>query len=324
MGRAHSPRSGSMGYWHRKRAKRSYPRIRSWYANFSHIKLLGFAGYKAGMTHVFIKDNNPNSPTKNYSIFIPATIIECPPLKTLSLRFYQKTDHGLNLISEILSSKLDKELARKINLPKKQKEKNLDNILSKTSEIRMAFYTQPKSIRLKKTPEIFEIALSNTDPKSQYEFAKNLLDKEIKINDIFKTGQFVDIHSVTKGKGLQGAVKRFGVTLKSHKSEKKRRSAGNLGAWTPKRVSFRIPQKGQMGFHPRTEYSKQILSINSNPEKVNPKGGFPHYGLVKTDYIIIKGSIPGSTKRLIRLSEAFRNHKTEPIEVEYISLESKQ
>ncbi|MBI2670744.1 50S ribosomal protein L3 [Candidatus Woesearchaeota archaeon] len=324
MARAHSPRSGSLQYWHRVRAKRIYPRIRSWFKDIKELKILGFAGYKVGMTHIIYKNTNPNSPLKNELVSIPATVLECPPLKTYSIRFYKNTDNGLQLISEILSTKLDKELSRKINIPKKQKEKNLDEILSKTTEVRICFYTQPKLIKLKKNPEIFEISLSGNNPRSQYEFAKALLDREIRIQEIFRPGQFVDIHAVTKGKGLQGAVKRFGVTLKSHKSEKKRRSAGNLGAWTPKKVSFRVPQKGQMGFHNRTDYNKQILEINSNPEKINPKDGFPHYGLVKSDYILIKGSVLGPQKRLIRLSEAFRNHKIMPMEINYISLESKQ
>ncbi|MEK6973913.1 MAG: 50S ribosomal protein L3 [Nanoarchaeota archaeon] len=324
MARAHSPRSGSMQYWHRVRAKRIYPRIRSWYRNVKDLKLLGFAGYKAGMTHILSKDTNPNSPTKNENVFIPVTVIECPPLKAYSIRFYKKTDKGLSVISEILASKFEKYLGRKIKIFKKNKEKNIGSFLEQSSEVRLCLYTQPRLIKLKKTPEIFEIALSGNNAKEQYEYAKNLLDKEIRIHEIFKAGQFIDIHSVTKGKGLQGAVKRFGVTLKSHKSEKKRRSAGNLGAWTPKKVSFRIPQKGQMGFHNRTEYDKQIIEISSAPEKINPKDGFPHYGLVKSDFLLIRGSVPGPQKRLIRLTESFRASKFSPIDINYISVESKQ
>lgn len=324
MARRHSPRSGTLQYWHRVRSKRPYTKIRSWYKNFKDLKILGFAGYKVGMTHIMLKDPNPNSPTKNESIFMPVTVIECPPLKTYSIRLYQNSDNGLQLITEILSPKLDKELSRKISLPKKQKEHNIESLLSKCVEVRICFYTQPKSIKLKKKPEIFEMGLSAKDVHQQYEFAKNLLDKEVRIHEIFKQGQFIDIHAITKGKGLQGAVKRFGVTLKSHKSEKKRRSAGNLGSWTPKKVSFRIPQKGQMGYHTRTEFNKLIVEIGTSPEKINPKDGFPHYGLVQSDYILIKGSIPGPQKRLIRFAEAFRNHKSIPIDVNYVSVESKQ
>ena len=158
------------------------------------------------------------------------------------------------------------------------------------------------------------------------EYAKQLLDKEIKLLDIFNPEQLVDIRSITKGKGFQGTVKRFGVTIRQHKSEKTKRGAGNLGPWTPKKVSWRVPQPGKMGFHKRTEYNKLILNTGSNPNEINPKGGFLHYGLIKNDYLIVKGSIPGPTKRTILLTNAIRPNKKHlhPVEISYTSLSSKQ
>ena len=327
MGRSHQPRSGSLQYYHRRRAKRIYPRIRAWAQNTSkELRMLGFAGYKVGMTHVFYKDSNPNSPSKNESISCPVTVLECPPLKLLSIKFYGTKYYREALIGQLIASKLEKDLKRKINIPKKTKEQDIDQLLQKTSEIRLEVYTQPRLTSIgKKKPEVFEIALTKSDPKTQYEYAKSLFDKEIRIQEVFKEGQFLDIHAVTKGKGLQGAVKRFGVSLKAHKSEKKRRSAGNLGAWTPKKVSFRIPQKGQMGFHTRTEYNKPLMLINSDPKIVNPKDGFTHYGYVKNDFILIKGSVAGPQKRLIRLNEAIRiKDPSRPFDITHISVESKQ
>lgn len=327
MGRSHQPRSGSLQYYHRRRAKRIYPRIRSWLPpNLKDLKILGFAGYKAGMTHILYKDTNPNSPTKNENLFCPVTVLECPPIKILSIKFYGNLYGGNSLIGQEFSPKLDKELNRKIVMPKKQKDQKIEGILQKTKEVRLEVYTQPRlsSVR-KKKPEIFELALTPNDPKAQYEYAKGLLDKEIRVQDVFKEGQFVDIHAVTKGKGLQGAVKRFGVSLKSHKSEKKRRSAGNLGAWTPKKVSFRIPQKGQMGFHTRTEYNKSLMFINSDPKVINPKDGFSHYGYIKNDFVLIMGSVAGARKRLIRFNEAIRpKQHSKPFDITHISVESKQ
>ena len=83
------PRFGSLAYYPRKRTKKQVASIRSW-ARVKEAKLLGFAGYKVGMAHLMITDNNPNSMTKGTTIFCPATIIECPPLKTASIRFYKK------------------------------------------------------------------------------------------------------------------------------------------------------------------------------------------------------------------------------------------
>ena len=108
-----------MQFWPRVRAIREYPKVRSW-LHGKDAKLLGFAGYKAGMTHLLVTDNNPNSLTKNTDIFCPVTVVECPPLKTVSIRFYKKTIDGLKLVTETLSDNPDKELSRKILLRKTQ------------------------------------------------------------------------------------------------------------------------------------------------------------------------------------------------------------
>ena len=74
------PRSGSMQFWPRKRARRIYARIRSWVKSDDN-KPLGFAGYKVGMTHCLFLDNKKTSMTKNQEVPVPVTVIECPPLK---------------------------------------------------------------------------------------------------------------------------------------------------------------------------------------------------------------------------------------------------
>ena len=125
MGRGnHKPRGGSLQFWPRKRTKRIYPRIRSWVKQDA-LKLLGFAGYKVGMTQAIIIDNIPNSLTKGMQVSYPITVIECPPLKPFSLRLYKNTPYGLKLVTEIFTPKFDKELSRKLSLPKKNKEKQV-------------------------------------------------------------------------------------------------------------------------------------------------------------------------------------------------------
>lgn len=305
MAKRHSPRHGSMQFWPRKRAKRIYPRIRTW-PELAGAKLLGFAGYKVGMTQIRVRDNS-NSVTKGQIISIPVTILECPPLKPLSLRFYQQTDSNLTLISEIPSTlQLNKELAKKINLPKKKKEKIMPD---KFDRVTLQVYTQPKLTSLKKRPEIFEIGLSK---EVTSDFLKGLLEKEIKIADVFKEGQFVDVSAVTIGKGFQGPVKRFGINLRAKKSEKTKRGPGSLGPWNQQQhTMYRVAQAGQMGFHTRTAYNKLLLKISSKPQEINPKSGFQNYGLVKSHYLLLHGSLPGSKKRLIRIREPIRAKTTE-------------
>ena len=73
---------------------------------------------------------------------------------------------------------------------------------------------------------------------------------------------------------------------------------------------YTVPRSGQMGFHQRVEYNKRILIMsNSDSEdfKINPEGGFKHFGLVRGDYVILKGSVPGTYRRLIKLRSQIRN-----------------
>tara|TARA_Y100000310_G_scaffold340387_1_gene435948 strand:+ start:3371 stop:4342 length:972 start_codon:yes stop_codon:yes gene_type:complete len=323
MPSVHKPRAGSLQFWPRKRAKRIYSRVRSW-GKDNDVKLLGFAGYKAGMTHIVYTDNKPHSPTKGEKITTSVTVIECPPLKFFSLRCYKQTSYGLKLVSQINNSKVDKNVQRKVDIVKKvkeQKEVSLDDI----KEVRVVVYTQPGLTGLgKKKPEVFEVKIGG-DVKEAYEYGKQLLEKEVKVSEIFEEGQFVDIHAISKGYGFEGPIKRFGISLKSHKSEKKRRSAGNLGAWTPSKTSHTVPQHGQRGFHQRTEYNKQIFKIGNDKEEVTPKGDFLHYGKLKNEYLLVKGSIPGSKKRLIQFGVSMRGkRKQDKPEISYISKESKQ
>jgi len=90
---------------------------------------------------------------------------------------------------------------------------------------------------------------------------------------------------------------------------------------------YRIAHAGKMGYHTRTEYNKQMLAIIEDPKEVNPKGGFVNYGIVKNTSILIKGSIQGPKKRLIRLVYARRPNKlihNEAPSINFISLDNAQ
>ena len=309
-----------MQFWPRARARHNYARIRNWQPS-KEVKLLGFAGYKAGMTHLLVIDNNTNSLTKNTEIFCPVTIIECPPIKTASIRFYKNTTNGLKLVSELFADAVDKEIEKKIlqHRKKGREAKEFDIV-------RLLCYTQPKLTGIgKKLPETFEIAIGGTK-EQQAAFAKEKRGKEIHVNEVFKEGQQLDAHSLTKAKGFQGPVKRFGIQLRQHKSEKSRRNPGSLGAWNAQgHIMWRVAHAGKTGYNLRTEYNKMIAKIGNKPEEITPKGGFLHYGNVKNTYMLIKGSLPGTGKRLVRFTEATRPKRTlEAPQVTYISIESKQ
>jgi len=315
MPKAHAPRRGSMQFWPRKRAKHSLARVRSW-PSLNQAKPLAFIGYKAGMTHLIATDNRLKSLTKNQDIVIPTTIIDCPPMIVAGLSFYKNSKK----VSQILAPKLNKNLAKKIQLPKKEVKK-LEEI-KEFDDLRLLTHTQPKQTPTgTKKPKLLEIALGGSK-EEKLEYAKQKLGQEIKIQEVFEPGNSIDTHGINKGKGFQGTVKRFGVMIRSHKAEKTKRGVGNLGAWTPKRVDFRVPQPGKMGYHLRTEYNKQILKISDKPEEINPKQGINHYGFIKNTCLLLKGSIPGPKKRALVLIRSIRPNKKmtqETPEIKYLA-----
>jgi large subunit ribosomal protein L3 len=323
MPRIRTPRQGSLQYWPRSRAADIVARIRTWPAT-KDAKLLGFPAYKVGMTHLIITDNKPTSITKNEDIQVPVTVLECPPIKVAAILLYKQDAYGLHCSGQITFDKLDKEISRSLILPKKPtKQPDTKNI----TEVRVMVHTQPKNTTIgKKKPELLELGIGGSKTEDKLAFAQSILGKEIKITDVFTEGQLVDATSITKGKGYQGPVKRFGLALRSHKSEKTKRGPGSLGPWHGFR-GYRSPHAGQMGFQQRTEHNKHIIKISDDTTKINAKGGYLRYGIVKQQYALLRGSIGGASKRLITLTtpkRAWPKHPKEAPAIVYTSLTSKQ
>ncbi len=325
------PRRGSLAFSPRKRAKDVIPRIRSWPNYEGEPKLLGFAGYKAGMTHVIMIDDRKNSPTYGEEIVVPVTVLECPPMRVAGVRVYKNTVYGLQIAKEVWTTELDEHLSRRLPLPKKintdvESLREVEDI----AEVRLITYTQPYLITgvPSKTPDVMEYKVGGSDINAVLDYAISKLGKEIRVSEVFQEGAFIDVIAITKGKGFQGPVKRWGViTLDAkHARSSKHRRVGTLGPWTPARVRWTVPQAGQMGFHQRTEYNKRIIKIGENGEEITPEGGFVHYGVIRSDYVLVSGSVPGPVKRLIRMRDAIRppRYTYEGINVVYISTKSKQ
>ncbi len=319
------PRHGSLAYWPRKRASNSVSRVRN-HPVSKDVKILGFAGYKVGMTHIAYLNNRQGSHTKGMEIVSSVTIIECPPLKVASIRYYKSKANGKKLVSEVFS-KVDPILSKKASVPKNDNSSKADEINpEQITEVRLNVYTQPSLTTLgKKKPELFELAIGGSLTE-QMAYAKNMLGKEIKVQDILKEGQQVDIYSVTKGKGFQGPVRRFGIDLKGHKTEKGTRNPGNVGPWTGNR-SWTVSHAGQTGYHNRMERNKWILRISDDPKAINVDGGHLQYGLVRGTYLLLKGSVGGARKRMIKMIMPKRKNKLVPEhapQITFVSTQSKQ
>jgi len=167
-----------------------------------------------------------------------------------------------------------------------------------------------------KKPYVFEVAVKGGNIEKQFEFVNDLLGKEVKIDQVFDIGAEVDTAAITKGKGWEGPITRWGVKRKQHKSRKSVREVGSLGPISPQYVMYTVPRAGQRGLHQRTEYDKRIMVINNTKDleyKINPEGGFKHFGNVNGDFVIFRGSVPGTYKRLIKLRAQVRNVPTKVV-----------
>jgi len=337
MANLHRPRRGSLAFSPRKRAKSQIPTVRSWSEGNNEPKLGGFAGYKVGMTHVIMMDDEPKSLTEGAEISVPVTVLEVPAMKIAAIRVYGETGpYGTKTLGEAWSGDLDPTLERKLFTPKKTNTKNaLERIgklveEGKVANIHLISYTLPSLIAgiPKKKPDVMENRIVGGDMAARLEYATSLIGKSVEVSDVFNIGDMIDVLAITIGKGTQGPVKRWGINLMKNKHSRQGslRQIGTLGPWNPSRVSWRVPQLGQTGYHQRTEYNKRIIKIGENAEEVTPKSGFLNYGKVSGKYLLLKGSVPGPKKRLIRLRPAIRSDK-QPIgapQVSYISVESKQ
>jgi large subunit ribosomal protein L3 len=316
-----APRRGSVAFRPRARAKSLEPRIRTW-PNLSAEKaaLLGFAGFKAGEIHVLTIDDREKTPNFGKHFLNACTVVVTPPLRVIGIRGYTDDYKGKHALFDIYAKDPPKELERKFHAHFSQEDfSKAEQVLNNASSIMAVVGISPHDVNLsQKKPFVFEVGVSGGDVKIQYDYLKGLLGKQVRISDILKTGQYVDVFGITRGKGVEGPVTRFGVKRKQHKSRKSVRAVGTLGPISPAVVMYTVARQGQRGFHQRTEYNKRIL-IMSNTDSdaqnlINPSGGFKHFGQIKGDYIVIKGSVPGVPKRLLKLRHAIREINAKIIE----------
>lgn len=327
------PRRGSLAHAPRKRASKQRPRVRSW-PEQSEVGLLGFAGYKAGMTHVFMIDDHSGRPTEGQEINVPVTVLEVPPLRICAIRVYGEDFEGEKALTEVWAKDLSEDLERLVKVPTDyDQESAFENAGEfveggRAEDVTVLVHTQPRMGSVsKKRPELMEIQLGGNSAEDKWEYTRDLLGDEVKFSDTFEEGGYADVFAITKGKGFEGPVKRWGVKVQTRKVQQAQRHTGVLGPWRPSRIMRTVPMSGQTGYHQRMEYNKRILKIGKDGEEVTPEGGFLRFGEVVSDYILLKGSVPGPTKRMIFIRKPMREKKgapSSPPNVTYIDTSSQQ
>ena len=216
------PRAGSLAYYPKKRAKDVVPKYHSWPEYNGQPMLQGFAGYKAGMTHVIMIDDRKKSPTEGKEIMVPVTVIEIPAMAVAAIRVYVKDTYGKHPLTEVWAENLEA-LSGRITKPKtnnaaKATEK-INAAIEDVVEVMVLMYTKPTEITgiPKKVPDLMEIRVAGGSAQERFDYALSILGGDIDMKSLLDEGQFADISGITKGKGFQGAVKRFGITLRKRK-----------------------------------------------------------------------------------------------------------
>merc|ERR1712138_271679 len=194
-----------------------------------------------------------------------------------------------------------------------------------------------------KKAHIMEIQINGGSVADKINFVKGYFEKDLKVDQVFGQGENIDIVGVTKGKGFTGVTKRYGVRKLPRKTHRGLRKVGCIGSWHPSKIQYSVPRAGQAGYHHRTETNKRIYRIgqgersgcknnasteNDLTEKnITPMGGFPHYGIVRDDYVMLKGCCVGTKKRGIILRKTLHARTTrkltEDVKIKYIDTTSK-
>jgi len=336
-----APRHGSLAFLPKKRSQRHRGKVKSFPKDnaSSECKLTAFIGYKAGMTHILRELNRRHSRADKKEIVEPVTILECPPMVGVGFVGYQQTLRGLRAVGTVWAKNLGEEFIRRqyknwANSKKRAfqaKDRGDDDervsqietrIAENATVIRLICHTQMskklRNLRQKKA-HVMEIQVNGGDTPAKIEFCKKLLEQEIPLTSVFNTNDMVDTIAVTKGRGTEGVVTRWGVTRLPRKSHRGLRKVACIGSWHPARVSYTVARVGQDGYHHRTEKNKKIYmvgkgetssaegefaartTIDLTDKHITPVGGFVRYGRVMHDFMMIKGSCPGPVKRPITL-----------------------
>jgi large subunit ribosomal protein L3e len=352
-----APRHGSLGFLPRKRTKKHRGKVRSFPKDDASKEphLTAFMAYKAGMTHVLRDVERPGSKDHKKEVVEGVTILEAPPMSIVGIVGYVQTPRGLRSLTTAWTQNLSPDAVRRFyknwynskrkaftKHSKNYSDANLDKQLARIAKycqvVRVIAHTQIALIGLRqKKPHFMEIQVNGGDMNGKVAFAKGLLEKTVPVAAVMQQGEKIDICGVTKGHGYKGVVNRWGVSRLPRKTHRGLRKVACIGAWHPARVGFSVARAGQAGYHHRTEMNKMIYRVGAKGQmdckteqdltekSITPLGGFPHYGNVNEDWLMIKGCTVGTKKRVLTLRKAVfpTAGRVEPANLKFIDTSSK-
>lgn len=361
------PRCGSLGFLPRKRCHtirgtcRSFPRD----DEKQECHLTAFMGYKAGMTHVLHEVNKPGSKLHKEEAVEAVSIVETPPMVVVGMVGYIETPKGLRTLTTVWANHLNKEVKRRfyknwyrskdkafskyqaaMAADDSARTEQLNRMKKYCQVIRVLAHTQISLVKLRqKKAHLMEIQINGGSTADKVDFGYGLFENKVPVDTVFSPNEMIDVIGVTKGHGTEGVTTRWGVTRLPRKTHRGLRKVACIGAWHPARVSWTVARAGQRGYHHRTEINKKIYRVGKaalqdgkfNPnaqteadltsKAITPMGGFPHYGVVNEDFLMIKGGIVGPKKRVITLRKSMykstKRAALEEINIKFIDTSSK-
>jgi large subunit ribosomal protein L3e len=357
-----APRHGSLGFLPKKRTKKHHGKIRTFPKDEASKPphLTAFMAYKAGMTHVVRDLDRPGSKFHKKEVVEAVSILEAPPMVVVGVVGYVETPAGLRTLTTVWAEHLSEEIKRRFyknwyqckkkaftKYAKKYAEAptdlefELNRIRKYCQVVRVIAHTQPKKLNLRlKKAHLMEVQVNGGSAAEKVDFAKSLFEKEVSVDEVFSKDECIDILGATKGHGTKGVVARWGVTRLPRKTHRGLRKVACIGAWHPARVSRAVPRAGQHGYHHRTEINKKIYKVGKKGDQssctteadltvksITPLGGFPHYGEINEDFLMVKGDVVGVVKRCVTLRKSLLTHTKrahlEKINLSFIDTSSK-
>ncbi|MGH0159980.1 UNVERIFIED_CONTAM: hypothetical protein FKN15_038331, partial [Acipenser sinensis] len=231
---------------------------------------------------------------------------------------------------------------------KKQLQKDFDSMKKYCQVVRILAHTQMRLLPLRqKKSHLMEIQVNGGSVSEKVDWAREKLEQSVPITNVFSQDEMIDVIGVTKGHGYKGVTSRWHTKKLPRKTHRGLRKVACIGAWHPARVAFSVARAGQKGYHHRTEINKKIYKIgqgyhtkdgklmknNASTEydlsnkSINPLGGFVHYGEVTNDFVMLKGCVIGTKKRVLTLRKSLlvqtKRRALEKIDLKFIDTTSK-
>jgi len=331
--------------------------------------------YKAGMTHIMREVNKPGSKLNKKEVVEAVTILEAPPMVAVGLVGYVETPRGLRTLTTVWAKHLsetvkrvfyrnwyrskkkafDRYAQRVADESNKDIEQEIARMKKYCQVIRLICHTDMNKLKLRqKKAHLCEIQINGGDAAAKVAWGYELFERYVPVDTVFSQNEMVDAIAITKGRGYEGVITRWGVRRLPRKTHRGLRKVACIGAWHPARVKYSVARAGQNGYHHRTEQNKKIFRLgkaarphgsdgklldptafNANAstetdltvKSITPLGGFPHYGEVNEDYVMVKGCVPGVKKRVVTLRKScvkqVSRTSQEEIELKFIDTSSK-